>query len=170
MTRGNGLSEHQRAVWIMSAPVSSAYNYAMQEFCETVYTTSDQHKDLAKLAAKLDQQSPFSDEVALRNIITGINADTNVNVQNLFIVGKDAVTNMEGQAVFSYLHKRTNAVKTLASTRAVTVDKERGIDPALLFQRFLVVSQSGYLCLEEVMKCELSPSLFEGIAESLTKA
>ena len=53
------------------------------------------------LAAKLNQQSPFSDEVAMRNIITGINADTNVNVQNLFIVGKDAVTNMEGQAVQS---------------------------------------------------------------------
>ena len=126
-----------------------------------MYTTSDQHKDasaprmardkedLAKLAAKVDQQSPFSDEVALRNIITGINADTNVNFQYLF---KDAVTNMEGQAVFSYSHKRTNAVKTLASTRAVTVDKERGMDPALLFQRFIVVSQSGDLCLEEVMK------------------
>ena len=161
-------------VWTVSAPVSSAYNYTMQEFCETMYTTSDQHKDasrmasdkedFAKLAAKLDHQSPFSDEVALRNIITGINAGTNVNVQNLFIVGKDAVTNMEGQAVFSYSHKRTNAVKTLASTRAVTVDKERGIDPALLFQRFIVVSQSGDLCLEEVMKYELSPyppSLFE---------
>ena len=163
-------------VWTMSAPVSSAYNYAMQEFCETVYTTSDQHKDasaprmardkedLAKLAAKLDHQSPFSDEVALRNIITGISADTNVNVQNLFIVGKDVVTNMEGQAVFSYSHKRTNAVKTLVSTTAVTVDKERGIDPALLFQRCIVVSQSGDLCLEEVMKYELSPyppSLFE---------
>ena len=88
------------------------------------------------LAAK-----PFSDEVTLRNIITGINADTNVSVQNLFIV----VTNMEGQAVFSYSHKGTNAVKTLASTRAVTVDKERGINLALLFQRFLVVSQSGDL-------------------------
>ena len=138
--------------------------------------TSDQHKDasaprmardkedLAKLAAKVDQQSPFSDEVALRNIITGINADTNVNFQYHFIVGKDAVTNMEGQAVFSYSHKRTNAVKTLASTRAVTVDKERGMDPALLFQRFIVVSQSGDLCLEEVIKYELSPyppSLFE---------
>ena len=177
LTRGSGMTEHQRAAWTMSAPVSSAYNYAMQEFCETVYTTSDQHKDesaprmardkedLAKLVAKLDQQSPFSDEVALRNIITGIHADTNVNVQKLFIVGKDAVTNMEGQAVFSYSHKRTNAVKTLASTRAVTVDKERSIDPAVLFQRFLVVSQSGDLCLEEVMKYELSPyppSLFEG--------
>ena len=97
------------------------------------------------LAAKLDQQSPFSDEATLHNIITGINADTNVSVQNLFIVGTDAVTNMEGQAVFSYSHKRTNAVKTLASTRAVTVDKERGIDSGLLFQRFLVVSQSGDL-------------------------
>ena len=97
------------------------------------------------LAANLDQQSPFSDEVTLRNIITGINADTNVSVQNLLFVGTDAVTNMEGQAVFSYSHKRTNAVKTLASTRAVTVDKERGIDSALLFQRFLVVSQSGDL-------------------------
>ena len=100
LTRGSGMSEHQRAVWTMSAPVSSAYNYAMQELCETVYTTSDQHKDasvprmardkevLAKLAATHDQHSPFSDEVALRNIITGINADTNVNVQNLFIVEK----------------------------------------------------------------------------------
>ena len=80
--------------------------------------TSDQHndafaprmardkEDLAKLAAKLDQQSPFSGEVALRNIITGINADTNVNEQNLFIVGKDAMTKMEVQAVFSYSHTR----------------------------------------------------------------
>ena len=46
------------------------------------------------LAANLDQQSPFSDEVILRNIITGINADTNVSVQNFFIVDTDAVTNM----------------------------------------------------------------------------
>ena len=61
------MTEHQRAVWTMSAPVSSAYNYDMQEFRETVYTTSDQHNDefaprmvrdkydLAKLAEKLDQ-------------------------------------------------------------------------------------------------------------------
>ena len=177
LTRGSGMTEHQRAVWTMSAPVSSAYNYVMQELCETVYTTSYQHNDesaprmardkddLAKLAAKIDQQSPFSDVVALPNIITGIYADTNVNVQNLFIAGKDAVTSMEGQDVFSYSHKRTNAVETLASTKAVTVDKERGIDPAVLFQRYIVVSQSGDICLEEVMTYELSPyppSLFEG--------
>ena len=69
------------------------------------------------------------------------------------------------EAVFSYSHKRTNAAKTLASTRSVTVDKERVIDPALLFQRLLVVSSSGDPCLEDVMKYELSPyspSLYEG--------
>ena len=71
---------------------------------------------------------------------------------------------MEGQPVFEYSYRRKK-VKTLASTRSIKVTVDRVIDPALLFQRFLVVSQSGDLCLEEVMKYELSPyppSLFEG--------
>lgn len=76
----------------MSAPISSSYNYAMQEFNNTVYTTSEQYKeatlsriqrdrfDLGKLASKLQQNSPFSEETTLRNIITGINADKNVKL------------------------------------------------------------------------------------------
>ena len=55
-------------------------------------------------------------------------------------------------------------VKTLASAEAVKVTEERTIDPALLFQRFLVVSQIGDLSVGEVMQYELSahpPSLFE---------
>ena len=55
--------------------------------------------------------------------ITGINADTNVNVQNLFIVGRDAVTKVEGQALSSYSHKRTNAVKTLGGYLIGSFDK-----------------------------------------------
>ena len=56
--------------------------------------------------------------------------------------------------MFSYSHKRPNAVDTIESTSAVTVDNERGRDPALLFQSCVIVSQSGYkiICLEEVMK------------------
>ena len=41
---------------------------------------------------------------------------------------------------------------------------ERTIDPGLLFQRFLVVSQLGVLSLEDILKYELSPfppALFE---------
>ena len=157
LTRGSRMSEHQWAIWTMSSLVSCTYNYAMQEFCDIRYTTSEQHKeatatriardkeDLTKLATMLELYSPFSDETTLRNIITGINADDDVNVHDLFTVGKDTVGRMESQFIFSYSHKRNAKVKTLASARAVKVAEDRTIDPALLFQRFLVVSQSGEL-------------------------
>ena len=64
---------------------------------------------------------------------------------------------MEGQVTFSYSHKRNSKGKTLASAKAVEVAEDRSIDPGFLFQRFLVVSQTGELSLDEVMKYELSP-------------
>ena len=170
------MSEHQRALWTMSSTVSSSYNLAMQELTMNSYTTGEQHKefstsrinrdeaDLEKVAVKLDSYSPFSSDKSLRNIITGVNANEDVNVQNLFAIGNDTVKMMDGQSVFSYTHKRSWKVKTLASSMAVKVVEDRTIDPALLFQRFLVVSQTGDLQLDEVMSYELCPyptSLFE---------
>ena len=160
LTRGSGMSEVQRTVWALSSPVSSAYNYAMQDFSQALYSTSEQHKeasfarmnrekvDLEKLAAKLEHFSPFSDETTLRNIITGVNANEDVNVQDLFTIGCEVVKQMEGKSIFSYSHKRNTKVKTLAATRAIKVNEDRAIDPALLFQRFLVISQSGDLRID----------------------
>ena len=71
---------------------------------------------------------------------------------------------MEGQSLFSISYKRSMKAKTLASSVAVDVAKDKTIDPTLLFQRFLVVSQTADLSLHEVMAHELSPyppSLFE---------
>ena len=87
-----------------------------------------------------------------------------VNVQDLFTVGNDTVKQMEGHSIFSYSHKRNSKAKTLASARAIKVGEDRTIDPAILFQRFLLISQSGDLHLREIMKYELCPyplSLFE---------
>ena len=124
-----------------------------------MFTRSEQHKeampsrmerdrtDMAKLTTKLEKHSPFSEGKALRNIITGINADTDVNVQDLFSAGKETVTHMEGQVIFSYTYKRKAKVKTLAASRTIKITEDQTIDPALLFQRFLVVSQSGELGL-----------------------
>ena len=70
---------------------------------------------------------------------------------------------MENQSVL-YSYKRKMKVETLASARAIKVSEDQAIDPALLFQRFLVVSQSGELGFNDVLKYELSPyppSLFE---------
>ena len=114
---------------------------------------------MAKLATKLEKHSPFSEGKALRNIITVINADTDVNVQDLYSAGTETVTHMEGQAIFSYTYKWKAKVKTLAAPRTIKITEDQTIDPALLVQRFLVVSQSGELGLDEVLHYELSPHL-----------
>ena len=113
LTRGSGMPEVQRTVWTLSSPVSSAYNYAMQDFSRTLYITSDQHKELTttrmksdmtnlqKLAGKLEQFPPFSYEATLHNIVIGMHANEDVNMHDLFPVGYDTVKQMEGKAIFS---------------------------------------------------------------------
>ena len=52
----------------------------------------------------------------------------------------------------------------MGNTSAVKIAPDRAIDPALLFQRFLVVSRSGDLDLGDILSYELSPfppALFE---------
>ena len=48
LTRGSGMTDEQRIVWTMSLPVSSMYNLAMQDFTDTTYASSEQHKDIAQ--------------------------------------------------------------------------------------------------------------------------
>jgi len=110
LTRGSGISKHQRTVRAMSSAVSSAYNFAMQELTARSYTTSEQHKelsasrmrrdetDLGKVGEKLDSFTPFSADESLHNIITGIDTNENVNVLDLFKIRKDIAQKMDGQS------------------------------------------------------------------------
>ena len=129
LTRGSGMSEHQRVLWTMSAPASSAYSDKMQSFTDQSLVTSEQHKeatasrvkrdheDLEKIAEKLQEYSLFTEEASLRNIITGVNANGDVNVHNLFAIGKETLATMEEQPVFSFAYKRKLKARTLASAR-----------------------------------------------------
>ena len=76
---------------------------------------------VSKIAEKLDSFTPFSTDESLRNIITGINANEDVNVQDLFEIGKDIVQKMDRQPVFSYSHKRSLKAKTLASSKNIKI-------------------------------------------------
>ncbi|KAH3846460.1 hypothetical protein DPMN_088761 [Dreissena polymorpha] len=40
--------------WALTAPVTSEYNSAMQDFTELAYTTSPQHKDSTEVRIKRD--------------------------------------------------------------------------------------------------------------------
>ncbi len=63
---------------------------------------------------------------------------------------------MIGQPIFSFKFKRRDGAKTIGISSAVKVALDTKIDLGLLFQRFLVVSRTGSMCLEEVMTHELS--------------
>ena len=117
LTRGSGMTEEQRALWIMSAPITAEYNKAMQKLNSLSYTTCEQHKDLSKarlkrdnmdlekLKTKLTSYSPFSEDPSLRNIITGVVANPNVNVVEFESVGRSITEAMIGQCTFTYSFK-----------------------------------------------------------------
>jgi hypothetical protein len=176
LTRGTGFSDVQRAIWVLAMPACCEYNLGMQKIAKTLYETSEQHKeegktrlvrdtkDTEKVIKRLQEVSPFTTDSSLRNVVTGVTADSTVNVHNLYSIGSEIVTKLDGKDVFAFKWKRSDRVKTLASTSSIKVDDNSSIDPALLFQRMLVVSKTGNMSLEEVLKyelCSYPPSLFD---------
>ena len=96
--------------------------------------------------------------------MTGVVAKEDLNVQEFVTVGNEIIEKMVGKPIFGISFKRKDRAKTLADESSIKVAQDRAIDPALLFQRFLVMSKTGDLSLEEVMSYELSPypaALFE---------
>ena len=86
LTRGRGMIETQRLVWLMAHPVCAEVNNAIQQSIGAQYNTSEQHKDLTTarqvkdmtdlcvLLEFLESRNSFSDNCSLRRIATGINA------------------------------------------------------------------------------------------------
>ena len=185
MARGTGFTELQRSRWLLSMPVCSRYNLNMQTFTEVGFSTSDQHEEEGKTRILRDgndvqvvynflsSRSPFSESTCVRNIFSGLASET-LETNNFYDLGSNLVSKMVDKDVFSLKFKRNNMVKTLANTKYVK-DKESGvsIDPALLFQRLLVMAtNSSEIDLEEIMSfelCSFPPSLFED-REMLLKA
>jgi hypothetical protein len=104
LTRGSGMSENMRALWVLSMPASSEFSLAMQNLTRTVYCTSEQHKemhksrqsqdreDYDKILVFLRQYSPFSSDPTLKNIVTGrVFYPDDVNVHQLFRIGEDVI-------------------------------------------------------------------------------
>ena len=71
LTRGSGITDSQRLVWLLSTPACAQVNCAMQELTGVSYTTSDEHTDVSKAQQERDmadtlevleyltQRSPF---------------------------------------------------------------------------------------------------------------
>ena len=124
LTRGTGLNELQRALWVMSMPTCSSYNLAMQELTNVVYKTSKQHKSLSHSTIEKDKNdvqkvldymitiSPYTEDEALKNIVTGVVADESVNVVLFQTNGEELIKKMEGKGK-TYLIRRLEEVKNV---------------------------------------------------------
>ena len=79
ITRGRGMTEQQRLLWLLSMPACAEVNQAMQELTGVNYNTGEQNKDMSKarqardwkdtlaVVQYLQERNPFSNDPSLRN-------------------------------------------------------------------------------------------------------
>ena len=170
LTRGRGITEFQRAKWVLSMPACAEMSRAMQDVTATQRSTSDQHieigevrsakdaSDLIAVTSFLTERNPFSEDSSLRNIATGVVADSDVNVTEAKAMGIKILNSMEGQSAAELSFKKVNQVKTLASKKSSTQNggKLPTIDPQLLFQRCITASNRISISQKDMFCFELS--------------
>lgn len=135
-------------------PACAEVNNAMQGVTRTAFTTSEQHKECMEARIERDQKdikeienflqhrNPFTSDPSLRNITSGVTADSSVNVDKAKDVGLNIVHKMEGENVAQYTFRRNNRAVTLAAKHSIKVDGELvQIAPELLFQRYIAASE-----------------------------
>ena len=108
LTRGNGMTENQRLVWVFFMPVCASINETVQTFNGVSYETSDNHKgvsaarqardvsDTVDLIDYLNERDPFVQNDSLFNIGNGMTAPERVNVEKAREIGVKIVESMAG--------------------------------------------------------------------------
>jgi len=149
---------------------------ALQDLTNKSFATSTQHQSLSTSAierdradfCKFDERLKAFDSIlnseAMINVCTGVEATPDVNVHEFERVGNVIIEKMIDQNVYQYSFSRAGIASTMASNSEVKVGDQRSIDPALLFQRFWLTSNTNDLCAREVLEYELCPyppALFE---------
>ena len=176
LTRGTGLSDVQRSIWLLSKPVCSKYSLQMEDNIGILHSASEQHKsigktrlkrdieDTGKIMDRLQNVSPFDGVQSLMNTVNGVVADKYSNVDDFYSIGTSIINKMSGQKVFDYTFKRKDAAKTMSSKTKIGRNNKIDIDPALLFQRLLVVANASTVSPNDVFSyelCSYPPAIFE---------
>jgi hypothetical protein len=150
LTRGSGMTEEQRAVWLLSTPACAEVNDAMQEVTGVSHRCSEQHKettntrtirdyqDALKVMEYLLPRNPFTATNELINIHTGEVANVEVNVDKAKLVGNNIVKSMEDTKVSSYTFRKKDKAITMKNSSTIQIDDDViHVDPQLLFQRLI---------------------------------
>ena len=150
LTRGRGMTEQQRLIWLLSMPVCAEMNRAMLDFTGVSYSTGEQNKNISEsrknrdmkdtktLLNALAEQNPFTAQQGLRNIMNGVHANYTVNVDDAKDIGQGILASMTRKFVTEFAFKRSSQAVTLGTKSSVKIDGEKiQVDPQLLFQRII---------------------------------
>ena len=172
LTGGKGINEHRQLVWLLSMPICAETNRVMQSLSGVDFNSGKQNKDICKARMQRDlkdtvtvltslaEHSPFAEDPSLCNIMTGVNADSNVNVDAAAEVGTKVLESMTGKSVCSYSFSRCAQAITMASKSSLTIGIESvQVDPQLLFQRLILACNSA----EELTSVEYISTSWQAI-------
>jgi hypothetical protein len=117
-TRGSGVTEDIRNVWLASRPDCAQVNNCMQTLTGQFRKTSEQNKDVSSSRQKRDwsdlklllqvlqNANPFHIKEGLVNICNDVHASEKVDVDNCRQIGLKAIKEMDEKQVSSYTFKR----------------------------------------------------------------
>ena len=138
LTRGRGMTENHRLLWLLSSPACAEVNQAMQELTGVNYNTEEQNKDMTAarqardwkdtltVLQYLQERNPFSLDPSLRSISTGVHAHPTVNVDEAVAVGDMILTQMNGTTPAEYTFQKKNQAVTLGlKSSFVKIDGDR---------------------------------------------
>ena len=158
LTRGRGMTEQQRIVWLPSTPACSQVSHAMQQVSGVCYDGSEQHKEVSNSRTNKDYedavmamqyilpQSPFCPMKKLINVHTGEAADRNVNADEGYKIRLKIIETMTGVDIDKFMFKSKDRAAIMKSESSIKIDNEEiFVDPTLLFQRF-IASVQGIAC------------------------
>ena len=125
LTRGTGLSDVQRSIWLLSKPVCSNYSLQMEDNIGILHSTSEQHKsigktrlkrdieDTGKIMDRLQNVSPFDGVQSLINTVNGV-VYLSTNSQTIFNL----------KMFFKYI-ETSNICETTSNFDFLQFDKEK---------------------------------------------
>ena len=138
---------------------SLQYRWAKQGYDEVQISPGHEgHRDAASCIA---ERIPFTTYKDLINIVTGVHADSSVNVEKVRKLGHSILDSMTGKSTAEYSF---NHAITFSAKSSIKVDGEKiQVDPQLVFQRLIIASQSldDMNAIFKYELCSYPPSLFD---------
>ena len=136
LTRGKGMGEVQRTIWLFSTPICAEIKDALRNITGVSYETSEQqkettlsrgkrdYKDASIIAEHIVYRNPFQKSIDLIGIETGEVADCLVNAYLANEIGEKIIQDMEGIPVLDYSFKTKDNAKIRNTSSNIKLDNE----------------------------------------------